>query len=247
MMNKIFCLYILFAFLSTAGIFVFADEPGSALDGKPSKEAIDKQAEEDYGQAVKLYKNKKFAEAKKKFVEISSILPDYRATMKYLDLIGRYVREKQEKALQEQRQQELKAQELKHREEKIKREEIIREETRHLRELERQERQRQAQLEARREAVRKQLEGGVEAMYKEALSLYKQGDYTAAADKFKDVQDILPGYKRAGQYMDESHRKSLTVTPQPVMTPDASAVPASPPASRDAVSKTLDLFNSNAQ
>jgi len=102
------------------------------------------------------------------------------------------------------------------------------------------------QLEARRAVVRKKLEDGVEAMYQEALSLYKHGNYTAAADKFKDVQDILPGYKRSGQYMDEARRKSLTF--QSVITLNASAVPSSSPVAReDSISKTLDLFDSNVQ
>ena len=77
--------------------------------------------------------------------------------------------------------------------------------------MERQERQRQADLEAQREAVRKQLENGIEIMYQEAMRVYNQGDYVAAAAKFKDVQDILPGYKRAEQYMDDARMKSLTV------------------------------------
>jgi TolA-binding protein len=76
-----------------------------------------------------------------------------------------------------------------------------------------QERQRLAPLEVRRKAVRKQLEDGLEAMYQEALSSYKQGDYAEAADKFKDIQDIFPGYKRARQYIDEARLKSLTVNP----------------------------------
>ncbi len=94
----------------------------------------------------------------------------------------------------------------------------------------------QSQLEARREIVRKQLEDGVEAMYQEALSLYKQGDYTDAASKFKDVQDIIPGYKSSGQYMDDARSKSIA------------AVPASPTVARqDVVSKALDLFDPNAK
>jgi TolA-binding protein len=94
----------------------------------------------------------------------------------------------------------------------------------------------QAQLDARREIVRKQLEDGVEAMYQEALSLYKQGDYADAADKFKDVQDIIPGYKSSGQYMDDARSKSMA------------AVPSSEPVSRqDVVSKALDLFDPNAK
>jgi len=130
--------------------------------------------------------------------------------------------------------------------EKIKEEKQKEEEAKRRQELERQERQHQAQLEAQREAVRKQLEDGIEAMYQKALSLYQQGEYTAAADKFKDVQGILPGYKRSGQYMDEARQKSLN--PQPVNTPKASEVPASPSVSRqDSISKALDLFDLNAK
>jgi TolA-binding protein len=108
----------------------------------------------------------------------------------------------------------------------------------------------QAQLEARRERVRKQLEDGVEAMYQEALSLYKQGDYADAAAKFKDVQDIIPGYKDSGQYVDDSLSKSMqSVSPHTVeVSPDPSQVPASPSVShQDAVSKALDLFDPNAK
>jgi outer membrane protein assembly factor BamD (BamD/ComL family) len=90
-------------------------------------------------------------------------------------------------------------------------------------------RERQAKLEARRKAVRKQLDDGLEAMYQEALSLYKRGDYTAAADKFKDVQDIMLGYKRSEQYMGEARRKSLNVNFSG--------------SRQDAVSKGLDLFD----
>ena len=117
-------------------------------------------------------------------------------------------------AQEEKRKEEVLRQQEQKREEKIKQEEIIREEAQRQEEMERQERQRQAQLEAQREAVRKQLEDGVEAMYQDALNLYQQGNYTAAADRFKDVQDIIPGYKRSEQYMDEAHQKSLTVKPQ---------------------------------
>ena len=134
-----------------------------------------------------------------------------------------------ERLAQEKRQQEeLLRQQAQEREEKNKQEKIIREENQ-PKEFELKEGR--AQLEARREAIRKQLEDGIEAMYQEALSLYKRGDYTAAADKFKDVQDIIPGYKRSEQYMDEARQKSL-------------AVPAPPSASRqNDVSKALDLVD----
>jgi len=137
--------------------------------------------------------------------------------------------EAQKAAQEEKQKEEMLRQQEQEREEKAKQDQIIREEQQRREELERQERQRQAQLEAQRQAVRKELEDGVEAMYQEALSLYKQGEYTAAADRFKDVQDILPGYKRSGQYMDEAREKSLEVKPQ------------------DNVSKALDLFDPNAK
>ena len=155
---------------------------------------------------------------------------------------------KSEKLAQEEKhREEVLRQQQQEREEKIKKEEIVREEAQRRQELERQGRQQQAQLEAQRAAIRKQLEDGVETMYQEAQSLYKQGEYTAAADKFKDVQDILPGYKRSGPLMDEARLKSLEVKSQPVITPAAS-VPSSAPAShQDSVSKALDLFDSNAK
>ncbi len=99
-----------------------------------------------------------------------------------------------------------------------------------------------AALEARREVVRKQLEEGVEAMYQEALSLYEKGDYKAAADKFKDVQDIIPGYKNTGQYMEEARLKSMTVNKSWTANPPSPSV-----SHQDAVSKTLDLFEANVQ
>jgi len=96
----------------------------------------------------------------------------------------------------------------------MKQDEIVREEAQRRADLEKQEHERQAQIEAQRQAVRKQLEDGVEEMYQDALSLYQQGDYKSAADRFKDVQDILPGYKRTEQYMDEARQKSLIIKPQ---------------------------------
>jgi len=146
---------------------------------------------------------------------------------------------KAEKLAQEEKhRQEVLLEQEQQREEKIKQEEIVRQETQRRQEMERQEREHQAQLEAQREAVRKQLEDGVEAMYQEALRLYKEGDYSAAVDRFKDVQDILPGYKRSEQYMDEARQKSLIEKPQTVAIPDSSA---------NNVSKALDLFDPNAK
>jgi len=59
-------------------------------------------------------------------------------------------------------------------------------------------------LEAERAVLRKQLEDGVEAIYQEAMGLYKAGKYAEAGEKFNDVQDIIPDYKQAKDLMNKS-------------------------------------------
>jgi len=159
----------------------------------------------------------------------------------------------QRAAEEKQHREELQREAEQQREEQIKQQEIEREESEHRQEIEHQEQERQAQLEAQREAVRQQLEDGVEEMYQNALSLYNQGQYTAAADRFKDIQDIIPGYKRSEQYMDDARQKAIAANSEPVSQP-AAAAPAvasddsSTPVSHDqSVSKALDLFDPNAK
>jgi len=179
---------------------------------------------------------------------------------KYMEDQKEQVRQKriEEKQLEKKHREEFLRQQKLEREEKIKQEAIMREEAKNRRDIQRQERQRQAQLEAQREAVRRELENGVEAMYQEALGLYKKGDFMAAADKFKDVQDILPGYKKSGQLMDDARQKSMNVPPHEGTASDSSEeitdVPASHPAvvvsqptHEDDVSKALDIFDPNAK
>jgi hypothetical protein len=171
-----------------------------------------------------------------------------------------FAKAKEEKLAKERKhREEILRQQEQERQERIKKEEIIRQEDQRRQGLQRQERERQAQLEARRLALRKRLEEGVEAMYQEALGLYKQGEYTAAADRFKDVQDIIPGYKRSGKYMDEARVKSLGRNLQEVPASDMSLDSKNHPVSsaggvgsksvsnQDNVSKALDLFDPNAK
>lgn len=156
--------------------------------------------------------------------------------------------------LEKKHREELNGQQEQQLEEKIKQAQIVREATKRKAELQRQEREREAKLNAQREALRKQLEDGVNVMYQEALRLYKQGKYTAAAQRFKDIQDILPGYKRASQYMDEARLKAETaLKSQAQGIPDTSVLPgtSNPPSAsssatrQDTISKTLDLFDPN--
>ena len=114
-MNRIFRLYILFALFSTSGVFAFANQPASAPDNKPSidtaavlkerKELINKWAEKGYTQAVELYKDKKFAEAKKKFEEVARVIHDYKSVKDYLSRIEK-IENKMKKDQEEQRPQQ---------------------------------------------------------------------------------------------------------------------------------------------
>ena len=238
----------------------------------PAMNAAQLKAQIDFSNKRKAYLDSKFKKELKEQERQARIKAAADARQKRIEEKEKErERQKELKAQQAQAKADALVQEKKHREEflreqaqereeKIKQEEIVREETKRQQEMEQQERQRQAELEIQREAVRKQLEQGVEAMYQEALGMYNQGNFTAAADKFKDIQDILPGYKHSEQYMDESRQKSMVIeTPQVLInspsaqetnttTPPPAASPVSTPVShQDDVSKALDLFDPNAK
>jgi TolA-binding protein len=240
MISKKLFLIIIFGLFLTAAVFAFADTPTQEKQNML------------FSQGVGCYKHKNYYQAKLLFVQLDQ-LHDRRAkawlskvdrVITRLELLtiqkleGQHKEELQAKAkakakaLEDERQAGIKAEaEMKvenaraqaerSAHEKEHREDIMRQEA--------QERQSQVQLEIRREALRKQLEEGVDAMYRDALNLYKLGDYLTAADRFKDVQDILPGYKDSERYMDDARQKSLTIKP------------------RDNVSKALDIFDPNAK
>jgi len=209
-MIKKFLLYILFGALFTACIPVFADTAIKALDNPLS--------------AVSLKEQKKQAQ------DIAALIKMER--LRHQKMIKELERQAKIRA-----KAELKAQRQKARLAKIRaKAEARQNQTPHVQDAEAQERQQQAQLETRREAVRKQLDDGVEAMYQDALSLYQQGNYLAAAERFKDVSDIIPGYKRSEEYMTEARHKYMDVKSQAVSAPGTSNV-----------SQALDIFDPNAK
>ena len=106
-----------------------------------------------------MYKNKKFAEAKKKFEEVSWVIPDYKATMKYLGRIDRDAQEEQERVAQEQ-QKALQEQRW---EEEV--------------EAKKQEAQRQHELEVKERQHKKDLEEQAQFLYKAAVNLFDQEEY----------------------------------------------------------------------
>jgi TolA-binding protein len=114
------------------------------------------------------------------------------------------------------------------------------------------------------ETMRKQFESGVEVMYSEALSYYKSRMYKEARDKFADVEDLLPNYKKTRSYLQRSDKEILnaqkrnskeseqrrlqslaSVKPPPaaITTPLPAAAPIP---KKDAVSDALDTFETQS-
>ena len=214
---KTFRYFIFFVLFFTANVFAFADDPSLTLDSKSL-----------FKKGVVCYKHKQYGQAKLYFSQLEQ-RHDRRGEswLRKTDLvISRRLTEEmdRQKNLYEVQQQ---AQRAKAEAGKSAQEDILRQEAQHQQALEDQERRQEAQLNVRRQALRTQIEEGVEAMYQQALSLYKQGDYAAAAGGFKDLLDLFPGYKDSEQYLREALQKSSK--PQ------------------DNVSRALDLFSPDAK
>ena len=105
--------------------------------------------------------------------------------------------------------------------------------------------QMQKKLEAERAVIRKQLEDGVEALYQEAIVLYKAGKYIDAIERFNDVQDIIPDYKQSKDLMKKAIQ--FSVKPQENISV-AVPQPALQGVSRNkAVKNALDHFEPNVR
>ena len=150
---------------------------------KEQKESIDKQAGEVYDQAVELYKNKKFAEAKKKFEEVSWVIPDYKATMKYLARIDRDAQKEQERVAQE-RQKALQDQRW---EEEVERK--------------KQEAQQQREQQVKDLQHKKDVQEQAQFLYTAAVSLYDKKDMDGALNKFNDIEKLSPDFKSTRVYL----------------------------------------------
>ena len=185
---------------------------------KERKVAITKQAEEVYAQAVELYKHKKFADAKKKFEEVSWVIPDYKATMKYLSRIDRDAKLEQERVAQEQQ----KALQEQHWEEEV--------------QQKKQEALRQQELEVKKRQHKKDLEEQAQFLYTAAVSLYDKKNMDEALDKFNDIDKLLPGYKSTSMYLariqqwkiDQQKHQQVAVAPVAIIAPTPAPAASKP-------------------
>ena len=150
---------------------------------KQRKEQLNAQAQEVYEQAVRLYNAKKFAEAKKKFEEVSWVVPDYKATMNYLRRIDRDAQEEkkrlEEEALRAQKEK-LWQETVEHRKEEVRR---------------------QQEMEIKEREHRKQLEDQAKFLYQAAIALFDNKAMDEALEKFSDIERICPDFKSTRGYI----------------------------------------------
>jgi len=136
-----------------------------------------KEVEKRYKTAISDFKKEKYLAAKLKFEEVEDMFPDHKATRSYMKLIQQMIDEEQEGLIDDALRKEVFAS-SKQRKEAWKKN------------LERKEKERRQQLAAQAELV-----------YQEAMKFYKSKKYEEAKDRFKEVEWILPDYKKTIKYL----------------------------------------------
>ncbi|MBL8014410.1 MAG: hypothetical protein JNN05_11240, partial [Candidatus Omnitrophica bacterium] len=175
-----------------------------------------------------------------------------------------------EKLLQEKVQQQKLLQQKDDQERKLQAKLLQEKQLQQKQEQEKQakEKQIQKQQSAEREADRRKFEDGLARMYSEAMGYYHKRMYKEARDRFNDVEDISPDYKKTRAYIAKVHteiineqkrretvRESERANP-PQKTADVPAqheepaLVSSPPSGEnrtDAVSQALDDFETKSK
>lgn len=134
------------------------------------------EVEKSYQEAVSLFKQKKFLQAQVSFERVDEMFPDHKATRSYLMIIDQEIDKEQQQIIEEKLREEAIAKQ--------------REKEQWRRELEQKEKERQ-------QTIAEQ----AEALYIEALTLYKNRQFERAKDKFKEVEWVHPTYKAAQKYL----------------------------------------------
>ena len=173
---------------------------------------LEKKASTPYNQALFLYKEKKYQQAYEKFKEVENITPDYKRTGYYLKRIPRDIENRIEEAKEEELKEkidslmteamsfynnsqldktkrvfkEILSLDNEHKEAKSYLEERIPDRIRQLRVLEKQEQEKKEKEEKQRSLQK------ISSLYSQARSLYEDGKYQEAAEKFEEVRNIMP-------------------------------------------------------
>jgi TolA-binding protein len=181
-------------------------------------------------------------------------------------LEDKYKKEQQVKELERKKQEEedRKAQQEKAKHDFAIKKEQIKRDKEHKRQMDREAKERQKEMEAERRIARNRLTEAAETSYKDAMRLYKQGKYAAAAAKFQDIEDIVPDYKQTRTLMEKSKRAPVEQPKVQEPAPIVAEVPAYSPAPKvkpaaaqtentngsstrsSSIQKTMDLFDPNS-
>ena len=160
-------------------------EEKQSIRSKKEMEHRQKMGElsEIYKQAVILYKNGNYEEAKNRFIELEKRSPDYKRTRRYLDGISGRIRKQDQKELvgRQKREQRQRKRSMRDRESRLIREE--------------KDRKRRLKEEKRR------LSQQLNSLYNEGRVLYKSGEYEGAREKFIQIEAIQPGYAGTRDYI----------------------------------------------
>ncbi|HLF18137.1 MAG TPA: tetratricopeptide repeat protein [Candidatus Omnitrophota bacterium] len=147
------------------------------------RKTLEEQAEKIYQQALDLYKTKQYVSAKEKFKEVEWILPDYKATVKYLKKLDEDI--KVDEILTAEDKQKLF-------EKQLREERLSGKATEGFDGLQQADKERE---------VKKRLEEEADFVYKSAVSLYKKKQYEQSKEMFLEADRIYPGYKKTRDYL----------------------------------------------
>lgn len=166
-----------------------------------------------YDAALSLYKKRDYESAREIFIELNGFYPAYKKTVYYLTKIDEILgkeKAKKESLLTKEERRKKKEQINEISEEAnafYRNNEYDKAKEKYQQILEIDEENRNAKkyikvIDARiKEEELASLRDQTEALYKEAISLYKKRDYIAAKDKFLEVNGLYAGYKKTDTYL----------------------------------------------
>ncbi len=186
------------------------DEDARLEEEAKAKAAREKEAEALYVQALNFYQGGQFEEAKKKFVAVEVVLPNYKQLLDYLDRIDddilrkkeadlERIKEDQVKGLYNQAQVLYQGGQFAEAKEKFLQVEVIypgyKETTRILGGID-------AQVDAQKKDTEDRVKNeAAEKLYVQAMSLYQATDFIAAKEKLIQVDVMAPDYKDTVRYI----------------------------------------------
>ncbi|MBF0522601.1 MAG: hypothetical protein HQL24_06040 [Candidatus Omnitrophica bacterium] len=134
------------------------------------------EVEKAYDEAVKLYKQKKYVEAKDGFERVEDMFPDHKATRSYLMVIEQEIQKEQQQLIDN----------------KLKEEETSRQKAKEAwrKELEQRENERKDFLDKQAQTI-----------YEDAVKLYRAREFEKAKERFKEVEWVYPNYKSTAYFL----------------------------------------------